>query len=308
MIGMTDKTSALTAVTAPVFALEAMRDGVFLAWNDALSTMVGLSAANVIGRTPADVFGASAATLALSPPGIVHIPKVGLAVVERQDGILIGTAQDRDREAFISMAAHDLRAPLRNVLILAEMAIAEGGHDRDLIAKITNVARSGLSLTKDVVGAAQALAQGEQKKTVVSLREMASQIMTSLDCEVAIDCPDVKVLVEKPVLMIALHNLMDNAVRHGNARRQIRIEADQSQLGLRVRVLDNGTGFKDSSLAFLAGGEFRLESGYGLFGLRRLLQARGGRVTVEPAETGKGSAVVVTLPGGIEGDRVAIAS
>ena len=305
---MTEKISALTAVTAPVFALEAARDGVFLAWNASLCTITGLSATDVIGRTPVDVLGANAAALSLAPPGIVHIPKIGLAVVERQDDLLVGTAQDRDREAFISMAAHDLRAPLRNVLILAEMAMADGGQDRDLISKITSVARSGLSLTTDVVGAAQALAQGEQKKTIVSLRTMARQIMTSLDCEVAIDCSDVKVLVEKPVLMIALRNLIDNAVRHGNGRRQIRIEADQSEFGLQIRVLDNGTSFKDSSLAFLAGGEFRLESGYGLFGLRRLLQARGGRVAVEPAETGKGSAVVVTLPGGIEGHRIAIAS
>lgn len=305
---MTERISAFNAVSAPVFALEAKRHGKFLAWNDALGVVSGLSPSEMIGRTPAEMLGTNAAALGLSPPGLVHLPKVGVVVLERQDDVLVGTAQDRDREAFISMAAHDLRAPLRNILILAEMALSDATLDRDLMAKITSVARNGLALTTDVVGSAQALAQGEHPKTMVRLRELADQVAASLDCDIMLECSDVNITVEKPVLMIALRNLMDNAMRHGNARRKIRVEAAASQFGVEIRVLDNGTGFQDSALAFLAGGEFRLESGYGLFGLRRLLHARGGHVGVEPAETGKGSAVVLTLPGEIEGAQIAIAS
>lgn len=306
---MTYQASLLESVSAPVFALASGRNGVFLAWNRALSGVTGISAIDAVGRKPVEVLGPAAASMSLAPPGVIQVPGLGMAVIERNDGALIGTLQDRERDAYIGMAAHDLRSPLRNIVYLAEMALSEPAGTPELVVKMANVARNGLALTNELVSCAQSLSYGEQPASEVSLRTLASQVLSTLETVPELSCRDAKLVVEKPVLMIVLRNLLDNAIRHGNGLRRIRIEAARCEIGIEIRVCDNGTGFKDSSLAFLSGGEFRVESGYGLLGLRRLLHARGGRIGVEPAETGKGSAVVVTLPGSfVEQGRVAIAS
>ncbi len=306
---MTYKASLIECVSAPVFALSSGRNGAFLAWNRALSGISGIASVDAVGRTPVEVLGPAAAGVSLAPPGIFNIPGLGMAVIERHEDILIGTLEDYERDAFIGMAAHDLRAPLRNILYLAETVLSDPTRNQNLVSKMANVARNGLALTSDLVACAQSLELGEQPMAEVALRPLAARILSTLENGPELTCSNVTVMVEKPILMIVLRNLLDNAIRHGNARRNIKIDVSPCEIGIEVRVFDNGAGFKESSLAFLSGGDFRVESGYGLLGLRRMLHARGGRIGVEPAKTGKGSAVVVTLPGSfVEGDRIAIAS
>ena len=305
---MTNSIKLLNLVNAPVFALTYGRDGAFCSWNSALSGVTGIPESGAVGKTPVQVLGAGARRLSLSPEGVVHIPTFGTLIVERDGDILVGTLQDSEREAFLAMAAHDLRAPLRNVQFLAETALSETTRNPDLLAKISSVARHGLGLTTDMVACVQALGLGEMSKTQVRLRDLAERVVATLETRPSVECRDVTLLVEEPLVMVVLRNLLDNAVRHGKAAPRIKIEAGACDTGVEIRVLDNGKGFRESSLTFLSGGELRVESGYGLLGLRRLLHSRGSRLGVEPAETGKGSAVLVTLPGEILTDQVAIAS
>ena len=156
-----------------------------------MSQVTGIAAADAVGRTPVEVLGSSAAGISLAPAGIVQIPKLRIANIERKDDILVGTLQDREREAYIGMAAHDLRAPLRNVLYLAEMAMADPNRNRELIAKMSSVARNGLALTTDLVRCAQSLGYGEQPLTEIPLRPFAQQILATLEGSPELDCRDV---------------------------------------------------------------------------------------------------------------------
>lgn len=311
---MTNQISLLECVSAPVFALATGRNGTFLVWNRTLSQVTGISSVDAVGRTPVEVLGPAAAGFSFAPPGAVQVPGLGIAVLERLDGILIGTLQDREREAYLGLAAHDLRAPLHNILYLAEEALGETQaiQKLELVAKIAKVARNGMELTRDMVSCAQSVGFGEQPRATLALKPLAEQIFSTLNPVGThhLECDAVSLSVERPVLLTILRNLLDNAIRGvGGAERRIRIEAYPCEAGIQIRVSDNGKGFKDSALAFLSGGEFRVESGYGLVGLRRLIHSRGGRIGVEPGEQGKGSAVVVTLPGSFaKGDQVAIAS
>ncbi len=306
---MTEEIEIIDRISAPVFELKSGRDGVFLVWNRSLAHITGIAPKDAIGRTPVEVLGPQAAAISMSPPGIMHIGGLGLVVLERHDDKLIGTLQDRERDAFIGMAAHDLRAPLRNVLFLAELALSEQGKSAQLLERMANVARNGLDLTNDLVSYAQSLGMGEQPFSDVSLRQTVLQILSTLDETPEVTCRDVHLLAEKPLILSVLRNLLDNAVRHGHATRSVRIDTRQVGNFIEIRVSDNGRGFTDSAMAFLSGGEFRVESGYGLLGLRRLLHARHGKIGVEPATNEKGSAVVVTLPGSIvQSDQIAAAS
>lgn len=308
---MTYETSLIERVSAPVFALASGRNGTFLAWNRAMAQVTGITGLDAIGRTPVEVLGPKASGLSLSPPGAVQVPGLGLAVFERHEDMLLGTLQDRERETYIGMAAHDLRAPLRNILFLAEEALDPQADTRELVSKIAKVARNGMALTGDVVACAQQFGYQDYPAATVELAPLAASVMASLDPSGIhdLDCEASVLTVEKPVLLAVLRNLLDNAIRQSRVARQFRIGASADKGGIQLRISDNGTGLKDSALAFLSGGKFRPDSGFGLLGLRRLVHSRGGRIAVEPGENGKGSAVVVTLPGDFAKlDRQAIAS
>lgn len=99
-------------------------------------------------------------------------------------------------------------------------------------------------------------------------------------------------------MQIVLHNLIDNALKHGNSKKMT-LRCHARMLGsaeVEVTVSDNGRGFKNPGKLFLETGEFLVDSGYGLLAIRKLILARGGKITAfnEP-ETG-GSAVIFTLP------------
>lgn len=308
---MTYETSLIECVSAPVFALASGRSGTFLAWNRALSQVTGISKLDAVGRTPVEVLGPKAAGLSLSPTGAVQVPGLGLAVFERHEGMLLATLQDRERETYIGMAAHDLRAPLRNILFLADEALDPRSNTREVLSQIAKVARNAMVLTGDVVACAQQFGYQDYPAVTVELAPLVTSVMASLDPSGIheLDCDAAVVSVEKPVLLAVMRNLLDNAIRQSRAARKFRIGASADKVGIQLRISDNGTGLHDSALAFLSGGKFRPDSGFGLLGLRRLVHSRGGRIAVEPGENGKGSAVVVTLPGCFAKlDRQAIAS
>lgn len=308
---MTCEATLINRVSAPIFALETGKNGTFQAWNRALTLATGILEVDAVGRTPVDLLGAKASGMGLAPSGAVQVPGLGLAVLERHNGMIIGTLQDHEREAYLGMAAHDLRAPLRNILFLAEEALRRQTDREALVAKIVEIAQNGMALTGDVVDCAQQLGFGDQPQTQVELAPLAESVLASLDPSGRhdLDCDVVVLSVEKPVVMAILRNLIDNAIRQGDAKRHFKISTASADVGISLRISDMGTGFKESALAFLSGGEFRAENGFGLLGLRRLVHSRGGRIGVEPGETGHDSAVVITLPGRFIGaTEVAIAS
>ena len=66
-----------------------------------------------------------------------------------------------------------------------------------------------------------------------------------------------------------------------------------------VTLSDNGRGFSDPALLLLDGGALRHDSGFGLFGARRLIHSRGGRLLVTRAADRSGASVTFSLRGKI---------
>lgn len=310
----------LETVEAPVFAL-ALSQGAeprILFWSRRMETLTGLPRGAVLKRPAARALGPAAASLSRFGPegGTCRLPGLGTVVFRPMSGDrLIGTvtvppagaAGEDEREAFLAMAAHDLRRPLRNVATLAGILAEEGagpGRTDDLIGKIRSVGERALDLTNEIVAGVQASALADGVRTEVDLGALCSTVFATLDprSEHALACRPALLVVDKPLLLIGLRNLIDNALRHGGERRLAILvsAAPQGRRGwLSVTVADDGEGFRGPARAYLAGGKFRYDSGYGLYGFRRLVHARGGTIAIAPAETGSGSVVRFTLPGDV---------
>lgn len=206
-------------------------------------------------------------------------------------------------EQFIAMAAHDLRTPMRNVLSLAEL-LEEGFENHgdgklELIALLKETSEKSMDLIADVLSYASTL-NLSNTSSLFPLDVMCRNLMQVLDphSHHKFDCTKITLSGEKNVMQIILHNLIDNALKHGNsAQLTIRCEARIVNASIiEVTVSDNGAGFENPGKLFLQTGQFLVDSGYGLLAIRKLILARGGTITAFNDSATGGSAVRFTLP------------
>ncbi len=207
-------------------------------------------------------------------------------------------------EEFIALAAHDLRAPMRNIRALADM-LRDGFHDMgdgklELIDMLEEVAIKSTSLITDILAHSQAVTAPRRLETF-DMRQLCLDIMVILDPlnRHRMHASEIYVEGDKVAIQIVLRNLLDNAIKHcGSDRVALSVEVGPAANGmLAFDVRDNGAGFADTSIAFLDGGRLRTDSGYGLLGIRRLVKARGGTISAENTSDESGSIVRITLPG-----------
>ena len=206
-------------------------------------------------------------------------------------------------EQFIAMAAHDLRTPMRNVIQLTEL-LQDGFEDHgdgkvELIDLLRESSEKSMDLISDVLSYANSL--GPQGTTsLYRLDQLAQDIMLAIDprCVHRLDCDAMTLSGERHVMQIVLRNLIDNAIKHGN-RAQMHLRCTIHETGdndVEVTLSDNGKGFDSPGTAFLNGGTFRVDSGYGLLAIRKLVAARGGVISAQNDPVTGGSCVRFTLP------------
>lgn len=209
-----------------------------------------------------------------------------------------------EMEQFVALAAHDLRAPMRQIAALTGLLRDEFenlSHDQlELLDLIENVSLKSMNLISDVLSHAE-IGQNETVETVFSFPALCQDICDVLDPQSAhhITTSSATIEADRTALQIALRNLIENAMKHGG---RDRLEIDIAiQIGLPgmidVTLTDNGVGFQEGSLKIMNGGQFRVESGYGLFGMKRLISARGGTLAARNLPNGQGAAVRFSLPG-----------
>jgi signal transduction histidine kinase len=150
---------------------------------------------------------------------------------------------------------------------------------------------------------------GELVLETVSLREVTADVAADLrpqlaecDGELLVgDLPEVR--ADPRQLRRVLQNLVGNALKfRGENPPRVEIDAERGREEWIVSVRDNGIGIDRENarriFAMFSRVERRVEgSGIGLAVCRRVVEAHGGRIWVEPADGG-GSAFQFTLPFG----------
>ena len=213
---------------------------------------------------------------------------------------------EAELKAYADVVAHDLSQPLAGIAMLVTMLEqrpeeppppvvlqelrASTDRGRELIEGVLSYARSG-ELTRERVSLNDVLV------------EVASDLRTSIDDAGAVlvvdDLPTVS--GDPRQLRRVLQNLVGNALKfRGDEPPRIEIGAERRGGEWVVTVRDNGIGIAREDSARVFGMFSRLErsvegSGIGLAVCRRVVEAHGGHIWVEPADGG-GSAFRFTLP------------
>jgi signal transduction histidine kinase len=229
------------------------------------------------------------------------------------DGLIVFvadvTAQRRmesELRGYADMVAHDLREPITGIAHL--VTLLERRADEPPSAEVLSLLRASTERARELIdGVLEYARAGELRRERVALDgvmgDVAADLRPSLDeAGAALEVGALPEVEGDPrQLRRLLQNLVGNAVKfRGDAPPRVEVSALQGSEGWVVTVRDNGIGVNPEHTSRIFGMFARLNgdtegTGIGLAVCRRVVEAHGGRIWVEPAEGG-GSAFRFTLP------------
>jgi two-component system, OmpR family, phosphate regulon sensor histidine kinase PhoR len=127
--------------------------------------------------------------------------------------------------------------------------------------------------------------------------------LATLEFELTVDLPPdlPQVCVDRPAVIQALENIVDNAIKYSGSTRRLTVSARAAGKNLTLTVRDSGSGICREDQAriferFYRGRNVSTSgSGLGLPIAKRIVESHGGRIDVR-SEVGVGTEVDVTLP------------
>ncbi|WP_175689611.1 ATP-binding protein [Burkholderia anthina] len=226
----------------------------------------------------------------------------------------IKAAVESDRLTLRHMA-HDLRNPLSTVLsLLEERNRADGATDQDFLADLHKLVDYSLRVAQDFTQLSRAEHLDTSTYVSVSATDLATEAVDQvwhganakrIDVEGPhYDGDDVFVLGNRDMLLRALTNLLDNAIKYSPEQTTVDvwIDADERQISIAVR--DHGIGIPADAMPRLFEPFFQIDGmyrdaslgvGLGLPFVKAVIERHGGSVDVA-STPGQGSRFTVHLP------------
>lgn len=221
---------------------------------------------------------------------------------------------ERQREETLRFISHDMRAPQSSILALVEMKQDGDPADScdDTLTRIAALANRTLHLVDDFVH----LTRAESMAINAVDLDLGGLLQDGVDefwaaahkrgivLEVTSPLPAAYVRGDQTLLMRALSNLIDNAIKYSPPHTRITCGIEEAAGYWRVYIRDQGQGIAPPDLARLFEPFSRVGvatrgdvggAGLGLAFVRTVAQRHGGEVEVT-SETGVGSVFTLCLP------------
>ena len=317
------------------------RDGRVLRWNRAAGSILGLDSDRIAGRPLVEM---------VALPG----PAEDLAIGDRwfrvgvdpivEDGAAVGSvciftevthrrrledelrrkaealaADDRRKDEFLAMLAHELRNPLAPILNAFEVMRSGPEDSAEDLASIRLVAerqvRHLARLVDDLLDVSRItsakirlrLAPVDLVEILARVVEAARPAVEARGHRLTVDLgPEPLPLRGDPTrLDQVMTNLLNNAVKYTEPGGSIALKAGRAGASAEVRVLDSGIGIPAEMVPFVFDLFTQVDRaldrsqgglGIGLTLVRRLVELHGGTVSVRSDGPGRGSEFVVRLP------------
>ncbi len=223
------------------------------------------------------------------------------------------------RREFVSNVVHEIRTPVTSIKGFIETLLDGALHDREhakrflgIVARQTDrlnaIIEDLLSLSRIELESEKAEIKLEDDRIVKVLRAAVELCETkAAKKKIGIDLvcgEEITARINPPLLEQAVVNLIDNAITYSPPRSEIRVEVNQKGNDTIINVIDQGCGIAEEHLPRLFERFYRVDrarsrklggTGLGLAIVKHIIQAHGGRVTVE-STPGEGSVFQVHLP------------
>jgi signal transduction histidine kinase len=225
---------------------------------------------------------------------------------------------DEARNAFVAQTTHELRTPLTNIRLYVEQAIELGDSEPAQRAKCLNVINQESRRLERIVGdmlsvseieagsfklrsgdvRLDALFEGLQEEYAAQAEEKKIELLFDMPPKLPV------IQADRDKLMLALHNLIGNALKYTPERGTVTVRVVADARSLTVDVQDTGIGIapeetdlvferfyrsKDQRLSAITG------TGLGLTLAREVIRLHGGEISVR-SQINQGSTFTLTLP------------
>lgn len=235
-----------------------------------------------------------------------RVTKLGDGVMVFLTDITEQRRMEAELRGYADVVAHDLREPVANMALLVRAL--EQRADQPPRADVLQMLREGIGRAQELIEAVLGYARlGELRSEPVALGDVMSVVAEDLGPTLAKagatlavgDLPEVE--GDPLQLRRVLQNLVGNAVKfRGDDAPHVEVSAMRDSAAWVVTVRDNGIGVDPDQATRIFGMFSRVDTkadgvGIGLAICRRVVEAHGGRIWVEPAKGG-GSAFRFTMP------------
>jgi len=237
---------------------------------------------------------------------ITELKQTELELDKRNKSLLMINA---DLDNFVHAASHDLMGPLSNIelsiSVLADLQVS----DDPKLQKVMKIIHDSFIRFRKLVaelGTIGKIESGMSTMELINLNELIEDIESSIESRIIIsgtkikkNIGDTQIYFSKKNLRSIVYNLITNAIKFRNpdCASEISISA-RSEKGYSVlTVKDNGIGMNPDEFEKIFNMYGRLNEniegqGIGLYLIRKIINAAGGKILVE-SDPGKGSAFTV---------------
>ena len=237
---------------------------------------------------------------------VLRLAKLGDGVIGFLDEVTDQRRMEADLQAYANLVAHDLSEPLASMQVL--VTLLEQHPDTPPSPEVLRQLRESAARGRELVDGVLAYARsGELRRERVALgrvlAEVAEDLRPSLEAHATLlvgELPEVE--GDPRQLRRVFQNLVSNALRFRRSDPVlIEVSAFRAAREHVVSVRDNGIGVAPEHTRQIFGMFARFDAnaeglGLGLAVCRRIVEAHGGRIWMEPADGG-GTIFRFTLPG-----------
>ncbi|MDH5751248.1 MAG: ATP-binding protein [Deltaproteobacteria bacterium] len=223
------------------------------------------------------------------------------------------------RREFVANVSHELKTPITSIRGFAETLLGGAVNDQEKArsfleiilnqsVRLEEIIEDLLSLSRIETEAERGLvstAPANLAQVLQAAVELCSAKARERSVSILVDCPDpMEIILNRPLMEQALLNLIDNAIKYGPEKGEVRISVSGDGNEVAVTVADQGPGIPSEHHERLFERFYRVEksrdrsrggTGLGLSIVKHIAAAHGGRISVD-SKPGKGSRFTLRLP------------
>ncbi len=218
------------------------------------------------------------------------------------------------RRDFVANVSHELKTPIGALAVLADALSEEDDPDtsRQLAGHLAEEAERLGKIVHDLLDLSVLEALDELPREPVAVGLLVEEAMSRVRSAAALrdidlvaePLPDTTLAVDRPRLVSALFNLLDNAVKYSEPGSPVRLEVSAGPGVVTFAVHDRGCGIPARDRERVFERFYRVDrarsratggTGLGLAFVRHVAEAHGGRVWVD-SEEGVGSTFRLAIP------------
>jgi two-component system phosphate regulon sensor histidine kinase PhoR len=225
---------------------------------------------------------------------------------------------EKIRSEFVANVSHELRTPITTIKGFVETLRDGGVENADDVNRFLGIVSKHVdrlnAIIEDLLSLSRIEQQTEKKGIVLTEGRIRDVLESAIQaCEVKAHAKNIQMElvcegeitgnINEALLEQAVVNLLDNAIKYSEAGSVVRVKAAGTDGEISIQVMDEGTGIKREHLPRLFERFYRADpgrsrdlggTGLGLAIVKHVVQAHGGRVTVD-STFGEGSTFTIYL-------------